>query len=954
MPALSLQSTLVVFALQWLIFSGAGIAAQIWRRRLTGRGSTALEAVLLGALVPCALGYLAVGAYLLHPLAGRIFSWVAIIVILDTVVKGYLLHGFRRRPLTGIAQERPAVHGRLMLLTLFAGLFYISVLAVFPQSNFSETAADRFLTGLSPRNEVPRVLAEELYIGEAAPAAVRLNREVAPLQSGLALVTLPALRTLGLGVDASCSTAGVWFQLLWIPALWVFLRWLGLTERQAHGATAALVFTGYLLLNSVFVWPQLASAALVLLAFCTFLATEQAIEPRYRWIAGGALAAFGWLALAVAWMPLLAVAAFAFSAHRGQWRSWRLALATFAGLVLPWFAYQRLAGPPSSHVALAADFGALSRSSEAAANRGSLLTEVKNILTTANREVIGERRVDEVTRESRTPATWILGLAALPFLVWQGLRRRPAWLGHVRRHKLAVAWLIASLGLWLLLREEADTFARNGLAVVALVLVGLLATWTLLVSRTAFVALAVVQLALFTLTWMPPSALVDEMVPRPFAIAAAGVTALLIVALGVEALFWPEPAREAAGALSLRARLREWFRAPRLNPWVFALFAVLLFLRKPYALLVPQLYAEDGTIFLVQSDLVGLQAFIEGYMGYLHTLPRLIAWITSKTLDPAWWPACYNGVSYLIWLAVIARTFSPRLPLPNALRPFLALTFFLGPQTGEVLSCITNLQWLTGFLIIEQAIIARPTNARQRIGDIALIALVGLTGPFIIALGPLLAWRWWRDRNADTFAILATATLCAGVQAWYIVRTGPKFEFPPFVASKFFEVIGQHLVVWPLVGDNLAKQMSPVLIGVIGMGLCFASVAWALRPHARQLLRAQLVAGFLLMMVAGVYRSRPDTWSLDNLVFGDRYFYLPRLMLAWLLVLELDATQRAIAWFARVLALACVLAHIKTFSVPAEYDYRWTEHVDAIRKGVRGNMVTLPEGWMLEYQGRKK
>ena len=81
------------------------------------------------------------------------------------------------------------------------------------------------------------------------------------VRAGLALVTIPALQTLDIGYDKACATAGVWFQLLWIPALWVFLRWLGLTEHQAHAATSALVFTGFLLFNTIFVWPKLAGAA---------------------------------------------------------------------------------------------------------------------------------------------------------------------------------------------------------------------------------------------------------------------------------------------------------------------------------------------------------------------------------------------------------------------------------------------------------------------------------------------------------------------------------------------------------------------------------------------------------------------------------------------------------------------------------------------------------------------
>ena len=87
MPDRSLLVTLAVFLGQCLVFSGAGVAAQIWRRRLTGRGSTALEAIVLGALAPCALGYLAFALSFTHPALGRAFSWLTIAVILGTLAR---------------------------------------------------------------------------------------------------------------------------------------------------------------------------------------------------------------------------------------------------------------------------------------------------------------------------------------------------------------------------------------------------------------------------------------------------------------------------------------------------------------------------------------------------------------------------------------------------------------------------------------------------------------------------------------------------------------------------------------------------------------------------------------------------------------------------------------------------------------------------------------------------
>ena len=193
-------------------------------------------------------------------------------------------------------------------------------------------------------------------------------------------------------------------------------------------------------------------------------------------------------------------------------------------------------------------------------------------------------------------------------------------------------------------------------------------------------------------------------------------------------------------AAELLRRLASWWREPRLNPWVLAVLATLLFLRRPDALLDPQLWAEDGSVFLLGQDAAGAAALLEPYMGYLHTLPRLTAWAAATLLDVAWWPAFYNAVAFAAWLALLARIFSRRLALPH--KPWLAAGVLLAVQTPEIYLNVTNVQWAGALLLVQQSLIARPRTMRERVADLALILLLGLTGPFIIALLPLFTWRW--------------------------------------------------------------------------------------------------------------------------------------------------------------------------------------------------------------------
>ncbi len=413
-----------------------------------------------------------------------------------------------------------------------------------------------------------------------------------------------------------------------------------------------------------------------------------------------------------------------------------------------------------------------------------------------------------------------------------------------------------------------------------------------------------------------------------------------------------EPTPTTAAPNRHVAALQAWWRDPQLTWWVLALLAALLALRKPHALIAPQFWAEDGSVFLIEQDRLGLAALFTPYMGYLHAIPRLVAWIAAHVLDPAWWPGFYNGTAFALWLAVIARTFSPRLALPH--KPWLALLFFVGPQTSEILFNLTNVQWITAFVLVQQALIARPQTWGQRVGDLFLLAVVGLTGPFVVALLPLFAWRCWRDRHSDNFAALGVVAACATAQGWLIHRANITFEHQHAAFQLFntLTVLSRRLLIWPALGARAAHDLTPFVVGLLGVTFTAGLFLRAFRPDPRRQLRLQLLAAFALLMLAGFLRMRPDTWTGDDLAFSDRYFFLPRVLLAWLVILEIGATSRPVAWTARIVAVALTFVHLPGFVLPAPPNYRWAENCDPIRRGVPAKIPILPEGWILDYPGR--
>jgi hypothetical protein len=140
----------------------------------------------------------------------------------------------------------------------------------------------------------------------------------------------------------------MWFQLCWIPAVWLCGRVMGLTPRRTAVLILLCVASGFFLINTVYVWPKLSAAALMLSAFVfarEFAHTERALPLPLlfvflAWLAHGGVA-FSALALA----PFL-------------WR-WATpftrpavvrAVVLFLLLVLPWLAYQNVFDPPGDRL----------------------------------------------------------------------------------------------------------------------------------------------------------------------------------------------------------------------------------------------------------------------------------------------------------------------------------------------------------------------------------------------------------------------------------------------------------------------------------------------------------------------------------------------------------------------------------------------------------------------------
>ncbi len=384
-------------------------------------------------------------------------------------------------------------------------------------------------------------------------------------------------------------------------------------------------------------------------------------------------------------------------------------------------------------------------------------------------------------------------------------------------------------------------------------------------------------------------------------------------------------------------------RRPGWGAGTLVLAGLILFLRRPDALFNPQFFAEDGPIFFLGAYIFGLKAVLMPYGGYLHVVPRLVAWMALGP-DPRWAPAIYNFSAFALQLTVVAMLLSPRLRLPA--KPILALAFVLVPHTGEVFVNLANVQWSLALVLILLLIAEDAVTWAQRIFDFFALALCGLTGPFLCFLSPLFILRLLSRRTPESARFVCWASLLAGMQAFYLYR-----ERAIFVRKSLADPV--------LLASVMSGRLYGTFFGGYGLADFSVSAAWILfgavltvllislarRPGAWSFPRQVLVGAWLCLVVAVGSKFLREAFALSGPRNGDRYFFLPHVLLAWLLVVE---GARQSGWkrlIPSILLAVALAANLKFYRMEPLRDYAWAQRIQPIREGKAFSIPINPEGW---------
>lgn len=380
---------------------------------------------------------------------------------------------------------------------------------------------------------------------------------------------------------------------------------------------------------------------------------------------------------------------------------------------------------------------------------------------------------------------------------------------------------------------------------------------------------------------------------------------------------------------------------------------LILLLRRPEMFLNPQLWAEDGPVFFVPADRNGLRTVLTPYAGYLHVLPRLIAALAAP-LPAGWVPTAYFSCCMVAFIAVAAALFSPRIDLPG--KPVLALALGLVTHSGEAIGNLTNLQWVVALALVWLLLAHDAITLRQQMTDLLVAVVVGLTGVFSTILTPLFIGRAMLRRTPASITLAAGVLVTGSWQAWTVLHTAaPPAGSALLGATAGLQIIALRVGASLFLPPSLAEQLPRgILLGAGGL-LVVALLATGLWPGRQRSVRFMLATASLFVSAAVLLRFRHgDFGALFSVSMGDRYFFLPKVLVLWLLIW--GATQEHPArWLAVAACGAALLATGWSWRYERWQDFHWPDYARRIETGGRVKDIPLnPRGFKFDYPGHRE
>jgi hypothetical protein len=382
---------------------------------------------------------------------------------------------------------------------------------------------------------------------------------------------------------------------------------------------------------------------------------------------------------------------------------------------------------------------------------------------------------------------------------------------------------------------------------------------------------------------------------------------------------------------------------------------LLIFSRRPDAVLNPQFWAEDGKVWYADAYNRGVfYSLFTSEAGYYQTVSRLVACI-AQAFPLGFAPFIFNAAAIGIKITVVNFILSSRFAklIPNvSYRALIAFIYLALPHSNETHANLTNAQWhlaILSFLII----IAAPSEKTLwKIFDIAAVALSALSGPFCLMLLPVAAVKYFATRDRRTIVLLSILAAGSLIQTSSLLTTERPSRQPLGAnLDLFFKIVGGHLFVSAGVGDKgyswlLRHSIWNIFTAVF---VTVSGVALLIYGFVKANLELRLFMIFAFLIVCGALASpaaSSDSPQWTVLWFagtGSRYWLIPIFCYFVTLLYLTKNADFSLARCAAILLLCLsLLGIIADWKYPGFADLEFQKRVAEFENTPSGKEVSIP------------
>jgi hypothetical protein len=375
-----------------------------------------------------------------------------------------------------------------------------------------------------------------------------------------------------------------------------------------------------------------------------------------------------------------------------------------------------------------------------------------------------------------------------------------------------------------------------------------------------------------------------------------------------------------------------------------ALFVVLA-LRRPDALLNPQFWAEDGTVYFSQALIGGPATIFLPHAQSLWILPRMVA-LAATLLPVLWAPFAFNLIALTAAAGCCALFSLPayrHLVRSDWLRVGSCVLFAAAVSAGgELIGTVANMPWFLALAAVGAAALRSESVAEMRGSKVVWIAagaaLCALSSPVVAVAAPLALWQQYRaigQLNWKTRAIPAAllgGTLIQGLVDFKLLA-GAGHAPAPFLPNLPLALLFP-CVLRTILGEGLAKFLADRCMWPAAIGASLLIAAFTVVLFRR--LRVSILLSALLLMVGPVAMAiagRHMVWATWTRILswdGQRYFLLPACAVIFLAAACIDTFPRS-RYSPIALLLSFALGIAGNFRVPPYPDLDWPRQAYRIR-----------------------